>query len=54
MAVKNRSVKELDFSGITLYSASTRRNLVTTENIMTPGVTVVPDFEAEGFRGPLA
>ena len=45
-----RRTKELDFSGITLSSALTRRNLVTTGNIMTPGVTEVADYEAEGFE----
>lgn len=44
-----RRTKELDFSGITLSSAAGRRNLVTAENIMTPGVTEAADYEAEGF-----
>ena len=44
-----RRTKELDFSGITLYSAADRHNLVTAENIMTPGVTETPDYDAEGF-----
>ncbi len=44
-----RRTKELDFSGITLSTAAGRHNLVTTENIMTPGVTEVPDYAAEGF-----
>ena len=44
-----RRTKELDFSGITLYSAANRHNLVTAENIMTPGVTETPDYTAEGF-----
>ncbi len=44
-----RRTKALDFSGITLYSAANRHNLVTTENIMTPGVTKAPGYEAEGF-----
>ena len=44
-----RRTKELDFSGLTLYSAETRHNLVTTENIMTPGVTKTEEYQAEGF-----
>ena len=44
-----RRTKALDFSNITLYSAVSRHNLVTTENIMTPGVTETPDYCAEGF-----
>jgi len=44
-----RRTKELDFTGITLSSAAGRHNLVTAENIMTPGITEVPDYTAEGF-----
>ncbi len=44
-----RRTKALDFSGITLYSASKRHNLVTVDNIMTPGVTQTPGYTAEGF-----
>ena len=44
-----RRTMELDFSGITLYPAGSRHNLVTTENIMTPGVTERPEYTAEGF-----
>lgn len=51
MALNNepRRTKALDFSNITLYSAEGRHNLVTTENILTPGVSVTPDYSAEGF-----
>ena len=45
-----RRTKALDFSGITLYCAASRHNLVTTENILTPGVSETVDFEAEGFE----
>lgn len=48
MDMKRRTM-ELDFSGLTLYSAENRHNLVTTENIMTPGVTETAEFTAEGF-----
>lgn len=48
MDLKRRTM-ELDFSGLTLYSAVNRHNLVTTENIMTPGVTETGVYEAEGF-----
>lgn len=44
-----RRTRELDFSGITLSTAAGRHNLVTAENIMTPGVTEVPEYTAEGF-----
>ncbi len=44
-----RRTKALDFSGLTLYSAKDRHNLVTTENIMTPGVTKTEEFVHEGF-----
>lgn len=44
-----RRTKALDFSGLTLYSAKNRHNLVTTENIMTPGVTKTEEFVQEGF-----
>ncbi|MBO4932041.1 MAG: hypothetical protein J6I42_07635 [Clostridia bacterium] len=44
-----RRTKELDFSGITLSTAAGRHNLVTAENIMTPGITEVPEYTAEGF-----
>ncbi|MBE6612596.1 MAG: hypothetical protein E7632_08890 [Ruminococcaceae bacterium] len=43
-----RRCRELDISGIRLYSAENRRNLVTVENLMTPSLDV-PDFAAEGF-----
>ena len=41
--------RQLDFSGIKTYSALQRRNLVTVEGLMTPGVTAHENFEAEGF-----
>ncbi len=44
-----RRTKALDFSGITLYSAAKRHNLVTVDNLMTPGVTQTPGYAAEGF-----
>lgn len=45
----NRRTMELDFSALTLYPAKTRHNLVTTENIMTPGVNETKEFCAVGF-----
>ncbi len=44
-----RRTKALDFSGLTLYSAENRHNLVTTGNLLTPGVSETPDYTAEGF-----
>ena len=44
-----RRTKALDFSGITLYSAAERHNLVTVDSLMTPGVTRTPGYTAEGF-----
>lgn len=45
---KNRS-RTLDISGVRTYSARKRRNLVTIENMMTPGVSPYEPFEADGF-----
>lgn len=39
----------LDFSGIKTYSATTRHNLVTIDNLMTPGITPHEKYEADGF-----
>lgn len=39
----------LDFSKIKTYSAENRKNLVTIENLMTPGVTAHEEYSAEGF-----
>lgn len=44
-----RRTKALDFSDIRLYSAADRRNLVTTENLLTPGVSQTDPYTAEGF-----
>ncbi len=44
-----RRTKELDFSGIRLFSAAQRHNLVTVGSLMTPGVTETPRYTAEGF-----
>ena len=44
-----RRTKALDFSGITLYSAAERHNLVTVDSLLTPGVTRTPGYTAEGF-----
>ncbi|MBQ7689558.1 MAG: hypothetical protein IJT27_10125, partial [Clostridia bacterium] len=41
--------KQLDFSGIRTYSAHDRINLVTIDNMMTPGVTPHEPFTADGF-----
>ncbi len=45
----NRRTQSLDFSGITLYTARNRRNLVTTENILTPGRSETAPYVHEGF-----
>ncbi|MBQ3080256.1 MAG: hypothetical protein IJC48_09715 [Clostridia bacterium] len=44
-----RRKKELDFSKIALASAKGRKNLVTTDNLLTPGVSVTEEYRAEGF-----
>ena len=44
-----RRQMQLDFSGITTYSAENRHNLVTIENMMTPGVTSHEEFVYDGF-----
>ena len=44
-----RRTMTLEFDGITLSSARGRHNLVTTENIMTPGVTEVEEYKYDGF-----
>jgi len=44
-----RRQQTLDFSGIKTYSAEDRINLVTIDNMMTPGVTPHEVFEQEGF-----
>ena len=44
-----RRTKALDFSGIKLYSAVNRHNLVTVDNLLTPGVIETPGYAAEGF-----
>ncbi len=43
-----RRKRELDFSGLTLYSAVNRHNLVTAENLLTPGEPI-DEYMAEGF-----
>ena len=44
-----RREQSLDFSGIKTYSAQNRINLVTIENMMTPGVTPHEEYNAEDF-----
>ena len=44
-----RRQQQLDFSGIKTYSAKDRINLVTIENMMTPGVTPHEEYTSEGF-----
>ncbi|MBQ6118422.1 MAG: hypothetical protein IJK98_04245 [Clostridia bacterium] len=44
-----RRNQTLDFSGITTYDARDRINLVTIDNMMTPGVTPHEPYSAEGF-----
>ena len=40
---------QLDFSGITTYSARERRNLVRIDTLLTPGVSEIPAWEDGGF-----
>ena len=44
-----RRQMQLDFSGINTYSAENRHNLVTIDNMMTPGVTPHDEFIYDGF-----
>ncbi|MBQ8509824.1 MAG: hypothetical protein IJ493_07960 [Clostridia bacterium] len=44
-----RRTRALDFEGITMYSAKNRHNLVTTETLLTPGVSEIPPYVPEGF-----
>ena len=44
-----RRRRELDLSGLTLYSAADRHNLVTIDTLLTPGVSATPGYEADGF-----
>lgn len=44
-----RRQMQLDFSGIKTYSAEDRHNLVTIDNMMTPGVTPHEEYKYEGF-----
>lgn len=44
-----RRQMQLDFSGIKTYSAEDRHNLVTIDNMMTPGVTPHEEFVYDGF-----
>ncbi len=44
-----RRRQALDFSGISTFSAKTRTNLVTIDNMMTPGETPHETFDAPGF-----
>ena len=44
-----RRRRQLSFDGITTYSARNRHNLVRIETLDVPGVTPVPEWEAEGF-----
>lgn len=44
----NRS-KTLDISGVKTYSAALRHNLVTIDNMLTPGSSPFEPFDAEGF-----
>lgn len=45
-----RRQQQLDFSGIKTYSAKDRINLVTIENMMTPGVTLHEEYVSDGFN----
>lgn len=45
-----RRQQQLDFSGIKTYSAKDRINLVTIENMMTPGVTPHEEYVSDGFN----
>ena len=45
-----RRNQTLDFSGIKTYDANDRINLVTIENMMTPGVTPHEPYTADGFE----
>ena len=42
-----RRQKTLDFSGITTYSSKDRINLVTIDNMMTPGITPHEEYVYE-------
>ena len=44
-----RRQMQLDFSGIKTYSAEDRHNLVTIDNMMTPGITPHEEYKYEGF-----
>ncbi len=46
---RRNSEDPLDISGVTTYSASTRRNLVTIENMSTPGVSEYIPYEDPDF-----
>ena len=48
-----RRQMQLDFSGIKTYSAEDRHNLVTIDNIMTPGVTPHEEFVYDGLTSLL-
>ncbi|HPK34239.1 MAG TPA: hypothetical protein PKX70_00325 [Oscillospiraceae bacterium] len=41
--------KQLDTSGLKMFSSKDRINLVTIKGLMTPGVTPHPEFSADGF-----
>ena len=45
----NRRSMQLDFSGITTYSAEDRINLVRIDNLKRPGVYQVPQWGNEDF-----
>ncbi|MCL2512893.1 MAG: hypothetical protein FWF08_03235 [Oscillospiraceae bacterium] len=44
-----RRKMQLDLSGITTYSANDRINLVTIENMLTPGLSEYEEYSADGF-----
>lgn len=45
----NRRDCQLDYSGVTTYSAQNRHNLVRIDTLLTPGVSPVPAWDSEGF-----
>lgn len=45
----NRRQQQLDYSGVTTYSAKERHNLVRIDTLAVPGVTPIPEWESEGF-----
>ena len=44
-----RKYMQLDYSGVTTYSAQNRHNLVRIDTLLTPGISPVPAWDSEGF-----